>query len=73
MLRKASEVRYNSDEQVAEAIDKALALATRESVPAELRAAVLTAAVPLYAQKHVELEQVQLGANHLAIPQGRRV
>lgn len=73
MLRKAHEVHYHSDEQVAEAIDKALTLATREHVPLELRAAVLAAAVPLYTQKHVELEQVQLGANHLAIPRGRQV
>jgi hypothetical protein len=70
MLRKASEVRFHSDEQVQECIDKALELAFRPEVPEAFREPVFAQAVGLYAQKHLEFEQVTLSPNGLGVPRG---
>lgn len=61
MLRKTGEARFHSDEQVADAITKALVQAARDDVPEELREAVFTQAVGLYVQKQVAVEQVAIG------------
>lgn len=72
MLRKASDVRYHDDTQVEEILVKALGLVETLSVPDDLREPVFVQACGLYAQKHLEFEQVQVAVNGLAIPQGRQ-
>jgi hypothetical protein len=68
MLRKASTIRYYDDEQVAEIVDKALALARRDDVPEQLAGVVFVQACGLYAQQHTEFEQVTLAGGGMAIP-----
>lgn len=72
MLRKASEVRYHSESQVAEIVDAALVIAARDEVPEALREAAFTVAATLLAQKHVELEQIQVAPNGMVVPGGGR-
>lgn len=60
MLRKAAELRVHDDAQVMEIIDGALLLAQRDLVPGDLREAVFVQACGLYAQKQLQVEQVNL-------------
>ena len=70
MLRKASEVRHNTDDDVAEIIDKALKIAESATCPDAMREAVFVQAVSLLSGKHIEYEQVGLRANGMAVPRG---
>lgn len=63
------EARHHTDEEVHDAITKALTLVDELDVPGDLRRAVFEQAVTLYAQKAVTfVEQFQPGA--LALPVG---
>ena len=70
MLRKASEVRFTSDEQITDAVQAALELVEALEVPEDLRAVVFTFAASNMVAKHVELEAVQINAGGMVIPRG---
>jgi len=55
----ARESRHNSDEQVREYVEKALALVAELDPPDDLRGRVFDQACTFYAAKSITLEQVQ--------------
>ncbi len=70
MNGRKSEIPHNSDEQVREYVEKALALVDDLDPPSDLRVAAFVKAMELYASKQVMIEAIQPGIGGLAIPRG---
>ncbi len=70
MHGRKSEIPHNSDEQVREYVEKALALVNDLDTPGDLRVAAFVEAIKLYAAKQVMIEAIQPGIGGLAIPRG---
>lgn len=70
MLRKTDELRFWTPPDVLEVLRVALELVADLEPPDDLRSAAFSEAVRLLGNKHVVMEQVQLGASAMAIPRG---
>lgn len=70
MLRNAGQLHYWNEQQALEVLQRALAVLADLEPPDDLRVAAFTKAADLLGQKHVVIEQVQLGAPTMAIPRG---
>lgn len=70
MLRKSAELRYWQRDEVLEVLRAAVELTDELAAPEDLRVSAFTKAVDLLGQKHVVMEQVNVGVPQMAIPRG---